>query len=94
MSGAELFLPVFHSFETGNIFTGSRGNLRYRAAPNIVMRTPKEVDLEQSSITAQVWHRPLCYELSEIEDEQTFPMSHEGREALYRWLIGHTSPGD
>ena len=37
-----LFLPVLHSFENNNIFTGSYGRLRFRVTPNIVMLTQKE----------------------------------------------------
>ena len=43
------------------------------------MATPKEVDLAASSIHAELWHGELCYELSEMEQERTFPMS--GRRA-------------
>ena len=28
----------------------------------------------------------LCYELSEMEQERTFPMSDEGRAAMQQWL--------
>ena len=38
-----LFLPVLHSFENNNIFTGSYGKLRFRVTPNIVMLTQKEI---------------------------------------------------
>jgi hypothetical protein len=48
--------------------------------------TPKEVDMEKSTIFAQYWYGPLCYEKSKIEGEKTFPMSEEGRLALKSWL--------
>ena len=57
-----------------------------------VMSTPqvvkggREVDMQQSAIRAELWHGPLCYEKSEIEAEQTFPMSEEGRAAMLAWL--------
>ena len=89
MSKEELFLPVLHSFENGNIFTGSYDDMRFRAAPNIVMLTPKEVDLAESSIHVELWHGPLCYEKSQMEDEQTFPMSQDGRMAMFDWLKAH-----
>lgn len=54
------------------------------------MKTPKEVDLEQSSMKAEVWHGLLCYEKSDIEAEQVFSMSMEGREKMLRWLKDHT----
>lgn len=82
----EIFLPTLHAFAMNNIFTGSCGLFRFRAAPNVVMATPKEVDFEQSSIHAQFWHGKLCYELSEMEGEQTFPMSEQGRLDMKQWL--------
>lgn len=82
----DLFLPTLHTFENNNIFTGSWGNLRFKITPSIVMKTPKEVDMEQSSMKAEVWHGPLCYEKSDIEADQVFPLSTEGRETMHRWL--------
>ena len=81
-----LFLPTVHTFAMNNIFTGSYGMLRFRAVPNVVMLTPKEVDMENSSIHVEYWHGIYCYEKSEMEGEQTFPMSEEGREAMLAWL--------
>ena len=83
---AELFIPTLHTFAMKNPFTGSCGALRFKAEPNVVMATAKEVDFEQSSIRVQFWHGPFCFEKSEMEGEETFPMSEEGREALRVWL--------
>lgn len=83
---AEIFIPTLRTFENNNIFTGSCGALRFRIEPNVVMATPKEVDLAQSTIRCEYWHGPLCYELSQIESERTFPMSPEGRAELKCWL--------
>lgn len=85
----DLFLPTLHTFENNNFFTGSWGNLRFKITPSIVMKTPKEVDMEQSSMKAEVWHGPLCYEKSDIEADQVFPLSMEGRETMHRWLVDH-----
>ena len=60
--------------------------LRFRAVPNVVMATPKEVDMEASSITVEYWHGLFCYEKSEMEGSETFPMSEEGRRAMKKWL--------
>ena len=49
----EIWLPVLHHFENGNIFTGSCGEFRYRICPNVVMANPKEVDMAASSIKAE-----------------------------------------
>ncbi len=83
---AELFIPTLHTFAMNNIFTGSCGLFRFRAVPQVVMATPKEVDFERSSICVQYWHGLLCYEKSTMEAEQTFPMSEEGRLAMKAWL--------
>ena len=82
----ELFLPVLHSFENGNVFTGSLGLLRFKITPQITMKTPKEVDFEASSIRAEYWHGLRCYEKSQIEGEAVFPLSEEGRTQLRSWL--------
>ena len=81
-----IWLPVFHHFENGNVFTGSSGPFRYKITPNVVMATPKEVDHAASSIKAEYWHGPLSYEFSDIEGEKTFPMSPEGRTEMQAWL--------
>ena len=82
----KIYLPVLHSFENDNVFTGSCGSLRFKITPNVIKANPKEVDMEASSITAEVWHGELCYEKSRIEAQQPFPMSPEGREAIRSWL--------
>ena len=85
----ELFIPNLHTFAMKNLFTGSYGQLRFRIRPDVVMATPKEVDFEQSSMTAEYWHGLYCYEKSEMEGSKTFPMSEEGRTDMIRWLESH-----
>ena len=72
-----------------NIFTGSCGLFRFRAKPDVIMKTPKEVDFKASSILAQYWHGPFCYEKSVMEEEKTFPMTEEGRTEMKAWLESH-----
>ena len=86
---AELFLPTLHTFAMKNTFTGSFGALRFKVVPEVVMATPKEVDMENSSITVEYWHGPFCYEKSETEGKETFPMSEEGRLAMKKFLEDH-----
>ena len=86
---AEIFIPTLHSFAMNNTFTGSCGLFRFRAVPNVVKLTQKEVDMEQSSITVEYWHGLFCYEKSEMEGKETFPMSEEGRKAMVCWLQTH-----
>ena len=83
---ADIYLPTLHAFAMDNTFTGSCGLLRFKIVPNVVKLTPKEVDMENSSISAEFWHGQFCYEKSRMEGEATFPMSEEGRAALKAWL--------
>lgn len=82
----DLYLPTLHSFAMKNPFTGSCGMFRFRIVPNVTMKTPKEVDMEASSIHAEYWHGQFCYEKSQMEAEADFPMSEEGRLAMKQWL--------
>ena len=82
----DIFIPTLHTFAMKNPFTGSCGLFRFKITPNVVMATPKEVDFEQSSIKAEYWHGIFCYEKSQIEAEQIFPMSEEGRASMKAWL--------
>ena len=86
---AELFIPTLHTFAMNNTFTGSCGAFRFRAKPEVVKATAKEVDFTQSTITAEYWHGPFCYEKSEMEGKETFPMTEEGRENMKQWLEAH-----
>lgn len=82
-----IYLPTLHAFAMNNVFTGSWENLRFKLTPQVVkMENSREVDMEASHILAELWHGILCYEKSEIEKTETFPMSEEGREALRAWL--------
>ena len=82
----EVFLPTLHWFAMNNPFTGSCGSFRFRAQPNVVMATAKEVDFDASSILAEFWHGPFCYEKSVMEGQCTFPLTEDGREAMKAWL--------
>ena len=82
----EIFLPTLHWFAMTNLFTGSCGEFRFRAEPNVIMATSKEVDFEQSTIRCEYWHGPFCYEKSEMEGEMTFPLTEDGRLEMKAWL--------
>ena len=86
---AELYLPTLHTFAMKNLFTGSVGMFRFRAKPDVVMATAKEVDFEASSIFVEYWHGLFCYEKSEMEGSATFPMTEAGRQAMIDWLTEH-----
>lgn len=85
----EFFLPTLHAFAMGNEFTGSNGMFRFRIIPNVVKLNQKEVDMQNSSIDAMYWHGLFCFEKSEIEGKETFPMSEEGRIQMRDWLISN-----
>ena len=87
-----IFLPTLHYFENNNRFSGSFGSLRFMLTPVVQMKTPKEVDLEASTIRGQLWHGLYCLEKSEVEAEETFPMSQEGLAAMRQWLEDHLEP--
>ena len=84
----ELYIPTLHSFAMNNIFTGSCGLFRFRAEP-VVVASGKEVDFEQSTIVAEYWHGLFCYEKSEMEGKESFPMTEDGRLAMKAWLESH-----
>ena len=82
----EIFIPTLHTFAMKNVFTGSYGMLRFKITPEVTMATPKEVDFAASSIKAELWHGLYCYEKSEVEKVESFPMTEEGRLAMKAWL--------
>ena len=82
-------MPTLHWFAMKNPFTGSCGVFRYRIVPNVIMATAKEVDFDQSTMEAEYWHGPFCYEKSEMEGKESFPLREEGRAAMKAWLEEH-----
>ena len=82
----KIFVPTLHTFAMNNIFTGSNGLFRFRAVPQVVMLNPKEVNFDESTIFVEFWHGLFCYEKSEMEGQQSFPLTEEGRSAMIVWL--------
>lgn len=82
----EIYLPTLHWFAMNNLFTGSCGTFRFRAKPEVVMATAKEVDFEASTVVCEFWHGPFCYEKSAMEERKVFPMSEEGMKNMKAWL--------
>ncbi len=85
----ELYLPTLHWFAMNNLFTGSMGAFRFRAKPNVVMLTAKEVDFEKSTISCEYWHGLYCYEASQMEGASEFSMTQEGVDEMKAWLTEH-----
>jgi hypothetical protein len=79
-------MPTLHTFAMKNTFTGSLGLFRFRVQPNVIMATPKEVDFDQSTMMVEYWHGLYCYEKSEMEGQETFPMTDQGRQDMIDWL--------
>lgn len=87
---ADIYIPTLHTFAMENIFTGSCGAFRFRIEPRVVkIAGSKEIDFPESSIFAEFWHGPFCYEKSEMEGSEVFPMTEEGRTAMKSWLEAH-----
>ena len=84
---SEIYLPTLHTFAMDNIFTGSQGLFRFRIQPKVVKKAnKKEVDMDASTIEAEYWHGLYCYEKSQMEGKETFPMTEQGRLDLQNWL--------
>lgn len=71
----EIFLPTLSSMEYGNVWTGSRKNVRWRIVP------------KDGVMATEVWPGPLCYECSTVTHTAEFPISEEGIEQLRSWLF-------
>ena len=85
----EFFIPTLHTFAMKNTFTGSYGEFRFKITPNIQTISSKEVDFENSTILAEYWHGPFCYEKSTVEGREEFALSETGRSDMIIWLQGH-----
>jgi len=77
---AQFFIPVLSHFLNKNPWSGSAGRLRYRILPTV-----NETE-DGGTLSVVVWEGPWTYELSAMEDEQTFPLSEEGLAALPAYL--------
>ncbi len=66
-------LPELFYFQSGNRYTGSKNGMRFCLTP-------------EEKILAEVWYQDLCREQVEPEQEQEFPLSQEGYEAMLAWL--------
>lgn len=75
-----IFIPVLHSFENGNTFSGSSGALRF-------FLRPQSSEEGTPTIKVELWHGEYCYEKSEIEQMREFPMTEESRTEIEKWLL-------
>ena len=75
-AGPDLYVPNYMSFNNENIFLGSYNGLRFKLSPNV----------EDTTILAEYWFGPLCYEKSQMDGQETFPLSQEGIDEMTQWL--------
>lgn len=74
MSVSEIFeIPKFYYFESGNDFSGSKGDFAYKICNGDVLK-------------CMTWHGRLCSMKAEIEYEAEFERTQEGFEAMIKWL--------
>ena len=75
-AGPDLYVPNYMSFNNENIFLGSYNGLRFKLSPKV----------EDTTILAEYWFGPLCYEKSQMDGQETFPLSQEGIDQMTQWL--------
>ncbi|MBQ6251746.1 hypothetical protein [Ruminococcus sp.] len=74
MSVSEIFeIPKFYYFESGNDFSGSKGDFAYKIANG-------------EKLKCMTWHGRLCSMKAEIEHEAEFEHTQEGFDQLIKWL--------
>lgn len=77
-----LFIPSLSHWQLGNSWSGSLGRGSYYVTP----RKREEGDEVIPELFAEVWTGPICYELSEAERTETFPVTEGGLAELAVWL--------
>ena len=70
----EFDIPKPFYFESGNYFTGSKGNLNFKIIP------------KDGIFHVSVWYGFICSDLAEMEDFAEFPLSEEGFQNMLGWL--------
>ena len=76
MDTPDLYVPNLMSFQNDNIFLGSYNGLRFKLTPL----------LSEEQIHAEYWYGPLCYEKSQMDGEDHFPLTTEGITAMTSWI--------
>ena len=73
---ADIYIPNYMSFHNDNTFLGSYEGMRFKLTP----------DVGGETITAEYWYGPLCYEKSQMDGEDHFPLTTEGITAMTSWI--------
>ena len=66
-------IPKFHYFESGNNYSGSKGDFSY-------------IIKNGDSLKCLTWHGRLCSDKAVIENTKDFEKSQEGFDELIKWL--------
>lgn len=66
-------IPKFYYFESGNDYSGSKGNFSYKI-------------VNSNSLKCLTWHGKLCSMKATIENEKEFEKTQEGFDELIKWL--------
>ncbi|MCD7810471.1 MAG: hypothetical protein LUG91_01270 [Ruminococcus sp.] len=81
MSVSEIFeIPKFYYFESGNDYSGSKGEFAYKIANG-------------EKFKCMTWHGRLCSMKADIENEAEFEKTQEGFDAMIKWLEERYSEG-
>ena len=78
-----IFIPNLYAFLNGNAYFGSKGDLRFRIRGVIAGAEGEE---QHPVLEAWIWYGKNCLEDSNVDAQQDFAMSEEGRTALLGWL--------
>ena len=79
-----IFIPTISAFLNGNSYMGSKGPLRFRVR-GVMAGTEGE---EHPVLEAVIWYGKACLENSNVDEEQDFDLTDEGRRELIDWLEG------
>lgn len=74
MSVSAVFeIPKFYYFQSGNDYSGSRGDFSYKI-------------INGENLKCLTWHGRLCSMKAQIENEAEFPVTEDGFSQLVAWL--------
>ncbi len=76
------FLPTLPHWEFGNIWSGSRGKMRF-----FITTSDVEGDEKGKQMLAEIWTEDVCRELAHVLEEKTFPVTQQGLEDMSAWLL-------
>lgn len=66
-------IPKFYYFESGNDYSGSKGNFSYKI-------------VNSDGLKCLTWHGKLCSMKATIENEKEFEKTQESFDELIKWL--------